>query len=44
LQSFCFSVLLLGLFVLSAKTIVFHCFALPRHCVIRTDRPHKISN
>jgi hypothetical protein len=31
-----------GLFVLSATKINFHCFALRRHCGIRTDRSHKI--
>jgi hypothetical protein len=42
LQPFCSSVRLLGLFVLPAKKIIFHCFALFRHCAIRTDRAHKI--
>jgi hypothetical protein len=31
-----------GFFVLSAKKIIFYCFALFRHCRIRTDRPHEI--
>jgi hypothetical protein len=44
LQSFCFSVRLPGLFILSAKKIIFHCFALLQHSTIRTDWPHKIRN
>jgi hypothetical protein len=32
------------LFALSSKKIIFHCFALPGHCAIRMDRPHKIWN
>jgi hypothetical protein len=39
LQSF-----FLRFFVLSAKKINFHYFALFRHCRIRVDQPHKIWN
>jgi hypothetical protein len=31
-----------GLFVLSAKRIIFHCNAPFRDCAILRDRPHKI--
>jgi hypothetical protein len=44
LQSLCFSVHLPGLFILSAKKITFHCFALLGLCGIQMDRPHKIWN